>query len=520
MSSGNEQGLVTVHSSLRGVSGPTMKLHWGKRPMRLPIRIRLSISYFIIFSIAGMLLCGASYWMARRSLYIALEHDLDEHIDDVRDFFAAHDLGFDYDRAQAEATAEFVLKDDGKWLQIRGDDGRWIYRSRRMMITPHDLPPMTRLPEHGVFSQFDAGGKQVRSLIRPVSIDGHWIEVESGITLTKTDQTLVLFRNSLLLISPIIFLMAGLAGHLLSRRALDPVAAISREAQRIHDGNLQSRLPKLETRDELAHLCDTLNEMLERIESGVRSVRDFTAYASHELRTPVAFIRTETDLALQFKRSNHEYREALEVVRAEAVRMSSLLDSLLFLARADAGTERVQLQEVDACHLCFQAYEKWRPVFDRAELKLCLDLPSHAVSVVADLAYLQRLLAIILENARKYTPAGGSVRLGLTVSDALAHFEVIDTGIGIAESDRKRIFERFWRGANVQETNIQGSGLGLALAAWIAANHQTAIDVESALNSGSRFSWSLPVASHETLHTYLRDTEVAAGPIVLHAANP
>jgi methyl-accepting chemotaxis protein len=276
--------------------------------MQLPIRIRLSIGYFLIFSFAGILLCCASYYMARRSLYFELDHELDEHIDDVRDFIAAHQLSGDYARAVAEVSAEFELKDDGKWLQIQDDHGRWIYRPRRMLITPHALPSSAALPPQGNFLEFVAEGKNIRSLRRSFMLNGHTYVAESGLTLTKTDQTLIRFRNGLLLISPAIFLVAGFAGHLLSRRALDPVAAIACEAQRIHDGNLQTRLPQLQTGDELAHLSSTLNEMLERIEAGVRSVRDFTAYASHELRTPVAFIRMETDLALRFDRSTSEYR--------------------------------------------------------------------------------------------------------------------------------------------------------------------------------------------------------------------
>ncbi len=216
------------------------------------------------------------------------------------------------DGAPAVAEAEFALKDDGKWLQIADDRGRWIYRAHRMMITPHDLPSASTLPTKGAFKEYGAGIKRIRALTRAFTLDGRTFVAEDGVTLTKTDQTLAVFRNGLLLISPAVFLMAGLAGHWLSRSALKPVAAIAREAQRIHHGNLQTRLPQSQTHDELAHLSATLNEMLERLERGVRSVRDFTAYASHELRTPVALIRTEADLGIaQFQRSNREYREAI-----------------------------------------------------------------------------------------------------------------------------------------------------------------------------------------------------------------
>lgn len=462
--------------------------------MHLPIRIRLSISYFLIFSLAGILLCFASYVMARRSLYVALDHALDERIDDVRDFIAAHQLANDYARARQELTEEFHIKDEAKWLQIADVEGNWLYRSPHLALSSHGLPALVQTPRKGEFTEFAVGSVRVRSLRRSFTVQGKTFFVENGISLTKTNQTLLLFRNGMLLISPVVFLMAGLAGHLISRRALKPVATIAHEAQRIHDGNLQTRLPQLDTHDELAHLSSTLNDMLERIESGVRSVRDFTAYASHELRTPLALIRTEADLALRFERSAGEYREAIQAMSAEAQLMASLVDSLLFLARADAGAEQVQMQSVDAVRLCLQAYEKWQPLLEQAGVQLIAELPERDVSVQADPIYLQRLLTVILENAGKFTRADGSVRLVLQVDGDWVRFEIRDTGIGIPEHDRVHIFERFRRGSNVQTVRAQGSGLGLALAAWIAARHHTEIHVESELDSGASFSWKLPLA--------------------------
>jgi signal transduction histidine kinase len=487
-----------------------MGSRFARLPMPLPIRIRLSISYFAIFSLAGVLLCCAVYVMARQSLYIALDHELDEHIDDVRDFFAAHELANDLDRARAETALEFALKDDGKWLQIADNQGHWIYRARRMMIAPHGVPSAASLPDKGSIIEFGAGPKRVRSLRRAFTIDSRTFIVETGSTLTKPDQELVLFRNGLLLISPVVFLMAGLAGHLVSRRALKPVSAIAREAQRIHDGNLQTRLPKLETRDELAHLSATLNEMLERIESGVRSVRDFTAYASHELRTPVALIRTEADLALQKGRTNLEYREAIGIIGAEAQRMSSLLDSLLFLARADAGAENVQIRPVDARRICLEVYEKLRPMFLRNQVRFTIDLPTSPALLMADPIHLQRLLMIVLENAAKYTEASGLVQLTLRMDGGSACFEVADTGIGIPVQDRAHIFERFRRGSNAREANANGSGLGLALAAWIAKSHHTTIQVKSVAGFGSSFSWKLSLASEDAIEECSRNASTGA----------
>ncbi|HEX4005086.1 MAG TPA: HAMP domain-containing sensor histidine kinase [Acidobacteriaceae bacterium] len=464
--------------------------------MNLPIRIRLSMSYFFIFAAASTLLAGASWYMAQRSLQFELDHEMEERIDDVRDFVAAQGLIGDEAKARATIAAEFGLKDEGKWLQIEDTHGRWIFRSRHMLAAPHGIPPAASLPAGGSYFDFWGMDEPVRSLRRAFTIDGHVWVVETGVSLQKTDRVLAHFRDDLLLIAPMVLLMAGLAGHLLSRRALDPVAAIAREAQRIHEGNLQSRLPRLKTRDELAHLSTTLNDMLERIESGVRSVRDFTAHASHELRTPVALIRSEADLALHFDRSPRECREAIAVIGAEARQMSSLLDSLLFLARVDAGTEAAQLENVDAQQVCAGASRKWRAHFRTADIQFSVELPPAPLIVVADNLYLPRLLNIILENAGKYTPAGGMIRLSLTSDRGnRARFEIADNGVGISPLDQAHIFDRFYRAAAARATRTTGSGLGLALAAWIAARHQTKIEVASALGAGSSFSWTLPLIS-------------------------
>jgi signal transduction histidine kinase len=136
-------------------------------------------------------------------------------------------------------------------------------------------------------------------------------------------------------------------------------------------------------------------------------------------------------------------------------------------------------------------------LFQKAQLQLITDLPPDLVPVMADPPYLQRLLAIVLENARKYTPAGGMVLLKLKIADDRALFEVSDTGIGIPAEDLERIFDRFCRGSNIQQTHSNGSGLGLALGAWIAECHQAVIHVESSVGAGSTFSWLLPLSGED-----------------------
>jgi signal transduction histidine kinase len=246
--------------------------------------------------------------------------------------------------------------------------------------------------------------------------------------------------------------------------------------------------------------------MLDRIESGVRSIRDFTANAAHELRTPIALIRAEVEVALFSPRSNTEYRESCANVQKETVRMTGLIESLLMLARADSGVESLRFEIVDAAQLVRQVGRKWDASMSQIDLEFRTEIGNSPMPVLCDPLTIQRLLNILLENARRYTPAGGLVTLSATSENGNVLLEVCDTGIGIPEECLSRIFERFYRVDTVRSRELGGSGLGLAIAKWIADQHKAAFTVESQIGVGSRFAARLERATPTSLD---RDAEVA-----------
>jgi heavy metal sensor kinase len=328
-------------------------------------------------------------------------------------------------------------------------------------------------------------------LAYPIQANGRAYSVQTGIALNKSMVLLSGFGAQLLLLTPAVLVLAAIGGHFMSRKALAPVAAIAMEARRINDRNLDVRLPIAETKDEISHLSETLNQMLARVESGVRSIRDFTANAAHELRTPLALIRAEVEVALSKSRAAEEYREACEQVQMETVRMSGLIDSLLILARADAGMEALRFELVDANRLAIEVGEKWKTAMRLAFLDLSVEAAPEQTFVRGDMNALQRLLTILLDNAVRYTQPGGSVNLRVAREGGLVLFTVQDTGIGIAPEHQPRIFDRFYRVDRTRGTTSRGSGLGLALAKWIAEKHGTTVFVESVVGKGSSFSFAL-----------------------------
>ena len=432
----------------------------------------------------------ASWFLLRQSLDSLMLHELDERVDDVKSLLSKQATGSNLQELRDELLQEYRQKDEGKWLQVIDDQGNWIYFSSRDSVAD----PIPSFPsEPGKLIPFQSHKKHsLRSYSSQLQARGHRYFVSTAMSASRSEAILRGFRNDLWLMVPAVLLSAMTAGYMLSRKALSPVASIVAEARRINDHNLSIRVPAIHTRDELAELSDTLNQMLERIETAFRSVRSLTANASHELRTPLSLIRTRVDIALCFPRSIEEYRATLEDVQSEMERMTSLVENLLSLARADAGTSLLELRPVQVTDLVQQMVREWRPDAERRSLDLRFIGTASPVFVLGNHELLQRLLRILLDNACRYTPAGGRIALKIENSENRVILAIEDSGTGIAEQDLPRIFERFFRAQNPLHQEPTGSGLGLSLARWIADQHTASITVDSTLGVGSCFRVIFP----------------------------
>jgi heavy metal sensor kinase len=463
---------------------------------RLPIRIRLLLWYFAMFASAAALLSATSLWMLHRSLEVTEYHDLQERAEDVQLVLAHEDPAQSIDALRHDFAAIYNFKDDGKWLQVRDQDGNWIFRSPRMMAVNPELPQPGLLPAQGLNAEFQQSTHYVRVLAYPIVVRGKHYSVQTGMTLKKPMALFTAFRNDLLLLTPAVILLAALGGHLMSRKALKPVAALAAQARLINDRNLHMRLPTPEARDEISDLSKTLNQMLERIDKAFLSVRAFTGNASHELRTPISLLRTEIEVALYRPRDAEHYRATLERLHEETVRMTSLVENLLSLARADAGAEAMSLKPIDARELLDRAGQTWKTAMQHSLLDFGAEMRGDDLVLLGDMSGLQRLLSILLENATRYTPPGGSVVLSASGAQKHVVLAVQDTGVGISAENLSRIFERFYRVPQAAEPAPRGSGLGLALAKWIADRHGAQLTVESEPGRGSCFSIALERAAH------------------------
>jgi heavy metal sensor kinase len=335
-------------------------------------------------------------------------------------------------------------------------------------------------------------GVSVRFLSRPVTVLGNAYTIQVASLTGEIEEGLERFRWALFFLIPVVLAIAATGGSWLSRLAMQPVDRINATARSIGERNLGKRLPVPETDDELQRLSETLNQMLDRIEDAFQRITRFTADASHELRTPIALIRTTSEIALRKERDDADYRDALGEIHGESIRTTELIENLLTLARTDAGWETLDRKAIDLSTLLLEATTQAQKLASERGIRLNYEPVPEPLSVVGDGSSLRRLLLILLDNALKYTHPGGTVTVLAKPASDFIRIEVQDSGIGIGAEHIPHIFERFYRADPSRSRDSGGAGLGLSLAKWIVEAHGGAILVESTPGAGSTFTVRLP----------------------------
>ncbi|HWP43555.1 MAG TPA: ATP-binding protein, partial [Blastocatellia bacterium] len=315
--------------------------------------------------------------------------------------------------------------------------------------------------------------------------------------LEAVEEELESLREIFYYVVPVALAMAGMGGWLLARKGLAPVVAMSERAREIGAGDLDRKLPVVNPRDELGQLAITFNELLSRLGAAFAQQRQFMADASHELRTPLSVMRTTAGVTLeQPSRDEAEYRDALRMIDEQIRRLTRIVEDMFILARADAG--RYPLRKVgfyldELIQEAVRAADVLASSKDVAiEITASSESPFHG-----DEDLLRQMILNLLDNAIKYTPPGGAVRLSLTRRQQEHVIEVSDTGAGIPAEAQPFIFERFYREEKArsrsEKANGSGAGLGLAIARWIAEAHAGRLELARSDKSGSTFRVTLPI---------------------------
>ncbi len=457
----------------------------------LPLRVRITTWYSAVLAIGFSFLGLIAFYVMRGSIHETVDENLQDQIQGVRELIERT-----APRGRAELGRELdqdeQIRAGSDLLQVSDLAGNWVYRSGTMAR----YGPATAESGTSVTTQ-QPNGVPLRVMTLPVRGGGETYIVQLAYPLDDFYEALDRFRRVLFLSSPLLLLLASAGGYWLSRRALAPVDQITREARSISAQNLSRRLAVPHTRDELQRLSQTLNGMLERLERAFRRITQFTADASHELRTPVALMRTRAEIVLRRPRPEEEYRETLRQILEDLERISSLIENLMLLARADSGAEALQRTRIDMVESAREACLAGRSLAETKQVSLREELPASPIWVEGDSNSLRRLFLILLDNAVKYTLPKGQINVSLRSSDGWAVGEVQDTGIGIAAEDLPHVFERFFRADRTRSRETGGAGLGLSLGQWIAEAHGGTIKAFSKPGEGSAFQVRIPLAGDD-----------------------
>lgn len=377
-------------------------------------------------------------------------------------------------------------------FQILDEYSRVIFRSRFLSLVT--LPPISLQDFRGYrFEDVDLGSAGEFRLLSTAIRDSHSRPLLLQVISPQAalQQEFQWYVGALLTAFPLVVLLSLLTGYFLARRALRPLERMALAAERISAERLDQRLDVGNPHDELGMLATTLNKMFDRIQSSIVQMRQFTSDAAHELRSPIAALRTQSEVALRAPRTLEVYQEVVREALEETTRMSDLVDQLLMLSRHDSGQLSVLFEELPVDQLLLDVIDRFQSVAE--DRGIVLQWTSFIGWVVqGDDVWLSQLFWNLLDNASKYTPRGGTVEITTRVNGLFWECSVSDSGVGIAPEHLPRIFDRFYRVDHSRTRHTGGTGLGLALCKSIAEAHAGQITATSQVQVGSVFTVALP----------------------------
>lgn len=459
--------------------------------LRLPqsLALRLTLWYAGIFALSSALVFIFLYFLISTTITQRTDQDLHEDLDEFAAFLneggierVKTEMALDVKQAEAETSFLRLWNRDGRQLAAT-DLASWSdlgTLAPTLLREVRDGEPFTETldlvqREHGVR--------------RVVGVIGPNVLLEIGQSLEADEELLASILHGFLLMLVAVFLFGGPIGWFLARRALGAIGKVTRTADAIARGALDRRVPVGSQGDELDLLAVTFNTMLNRIQALIIGMREMTDNLAHDLRSPLGRIRTAAEMALTNSERKAERGSLAINVIEECDRLLEIINTTLDIAEAESGAAKLNLGRLDLVELVLDACDLFQTVAEDNRITVTTDLPEHCY-ILADRQRLQRVVANLLDNALKYTPAGGAVTISLLNKDSKIKLAIADTGVGISAEEKSRIFERFYR---CDRSRAQGgNGLGLSLAVAMARAHGGDISVTSILDQGSTFTLELP----------------------------
>jgi two-component system OmpR family sensor kinase len=470
------------------------------------VRIRLTLWYTAAMTVVLVALAAVTYWALKENMV---------HRADAQAIELANSFLSTVDAEMGDATKPDSM-DDGITAamsehqfrdvvfavfdpqgDLLGVSDRYEQAEKATGVSREALAARLRplLSSADAVSSVRLEGHQYRSYVRRFSADQQDASLIVLQSLHRQNEFLETLAGTFGIVIPLAILLSSIGGYLLAKRNLSPVVAMSAQASRIGAENLHARLYVGNPRDELGRLAGSFNELLDRLDRSFEKQRRFVADASHELRTPVAILCGEAEVTLgQQRRTEQEYRESLEILREEATRLKHIVEDLFTLARADAGQHPLALTDFYFDEVIAECAKNVRTLASAKTISVSCE-SNGELPIRADEALLRRMVLNLLDNAIKYTPAGGRVSLHCGAENGLYRLMVEDSGPGVPADLQSKIFERFFRADKARsrrESDGGGAGLGLSIASWIASAHGGRIELTQSSTTGSVFTVFLP----------------------------
>jgi two-component system, OmpR family, sensor kinase len=480
--------------------------------MKTTVRLRLTIWYTAVLALVLVALSAATYFIFDRNAATQADRELKELCDsflvtlrdEARDPVNGGNIAPALEQSIAEhrspdlyfavfdATGSMLLS-SADLADATADDRENAERVRSSRRYPAFLEAAGKRDEYA--GRIDGRRGGFRGYARGVSVRGQKYLVVILHSQREQHDMLEDIRTAFLGVIPLAIALAALGGYFLARKSLAPVVAMSAQAARISASNLNERLAIRNSSDELGSLAAAFNDLLARLEQSFERQRRFMADASHELRTPVAILRGEAEVALENpSRAAGEYREALATVRQEARRLTKIIEDLFTLTRADAGQHPLARTDFYFDELAAECVQSVRTLAAAKNLHLRSEITPE-IQVHADELLMRRMILNLLDNAIKYTPTGGAVAVSCLAQGGQCQLTISNAGPGIPPELQRRVFERFFRADPARTQTEQdggGAGLGLSIARWIAEAHEGRLELVRSDGQETVFRVTLP----------------------------
>jgi heavy metal sensor kinase len=461
------------------------------------LSFRLVAWYASVLTVVFVLLAGLTFFFLRQYLEANLLDIQARRAQQIAATLVAHAGRGDAEALRSQVETLYSPETNARFIRITRADGQVLYASgapKDGAFDPSQVPSLAGAAP-GDFSRkvpLGAGALLIASRSATGS-DGTRYRVEVGVSAQPAQQTLTHVLIMLAVGLPVAVCVAVAGGFILVRRSLEPVARIAAKAEAITQHNLSERLPVVESGDEIERLSVSLNHMISRLEDAIHGSKQFVADASHELRTPLTVMRGELESLAQDGELRGDTRESLGSVLEEVERLQEIVDSLFALSRMDAGEAPAEWVRFDLAELAATTAEQMSLLATDKNVSVACD-SSPGVTVEGDRARLKQVIVNLLDNAIKYTPSGGGVRLSVRSEGGYAVLEVADDGIGIPAEALPHVFKRFYRVDGSRSREQGGAGLGLAIVKSICSAHGAEVEVRSSPGRGSTFRVRQPLA--------------------------